>query len=150
MRPSDAQRAVELKSALDTYSKRTRKLKGVSNNSSRDAFIEQLLESIRRVKYVEVIRSREVSQQRTIGSNELFDPVKAAIYFLRQGNFDEACWMTFMFTHFGRHPKNGLAISQRCVRPTPWPRSMELGRSEWKSWLIPTMVESEPSPFEGW
>jgi len=33
----------------------------------------------------------------------LFDPLKAAILLLRQGNLEEACWLAFLSIHFGRH-----------------------------------------------
>ncbi len=41
--------------------------------------IEQLLESVRRVKYVEVIRTLKLSNRRADPNDDLFDPLKAAI-----------------------------------------------------------------------
>jgi hypothetical protein len=84
-------------------------LPGIQKPAAQDVFLEQLVDSIRRVKYVSTIAlpRRSVHPSRVNGTSPMFDPLKAAIYFLRQGQVDEACWLVFLFVHFGRHPKAG-------------------------------------------
>jgi hypothetical protein len=75
------------------------------------AFVQQLLESIRRVRYVAVISSRDLSPARADPSSLLFDPIKAAIHHHRQGNLDEACWLIFLSVHFGRHVRDAWRLT---------------------------------------
>src|SRR6202011_1828724 len=36
-------------------------------------------------------------------SNSDFDPLRAAVLRNRAGDIDDACWLVFLATHFGRH-----------------------------------------------
>ncbi len=63
------------------------------------------MESVRRVEYVRVIRSRPLSPRRMNPNDELFDPLRAAILHHDSGNIDEAFWLVFLFVHFGKHSK---------------------------------------------
>jgi hypothetical protein len=84
-------------------------LPGIQDPAAQDAFVNQLVDSIRRVKYVSTIAlpGRSVHPNRREGAHPMFDPLKAAIYHLRKGQVEEACWLVFLFVHFGRHPKSG-------------------------------------------
>jgi len=68
---------------------------------------EQMVESIRRVKYVSVIRTRDVSYRRADPNGQLFDPLKEAILQQRRESIDEAFWFVFLFVHFGKHGRAG-------------------------------------------
>lgn len=84
-------------------------LPGVQNSVALDVFLNQLVDSIRRVKYVSTVasRSRNIHSNSANGASLMFDPLKAAIFQLRQGHVDEACWLVFLFVHFGKHQKAG-------------------------------------------
>ena len=73
----------------------------------RECFLEQLLDSIRRVQYVKVIATRNISKRRVDPMDEIFDPIYAAIYQQRNGNIEEAFWLVFLFVHFGKHARGG-------------------------------------------
>ena len=75
--------------------------------------LAQIIESTRRVKYVAVIKSRDISQRRTDPNDTLFDPVRAATWFQRQGDLDEAFWMVFLFVHFGKHNRGGWRYARQ-------------------------------------
>ena len=102
MREKDKDLADKLDTALLEYSEKERPLLGLEDQTRRNAFIEQLIESVRRVKYVSVIATRKLSIQNTDPCSDMFDPVKAAIVYKSQGRIKEAFWMVFLFTHFGR------------------------------------------------
>lgn len=103
MRDREKARAHELVLALRSFHANERALPGIQNPANETAFVEQLLESVRRVRYVAVINTRDVSPARADPASLLFDPIKAAIHHHRRGNFDEACWLVFLSVHFGRH-----------------------------------------------
>ena len=107
MRPKDLTFAQELDEGLRTYDKQVRSLPGIQASVNRQVFLEQLVESIRRVKYVSVISTRDISDLRADPSSDLFDPLKAALLRQRQGEIDEAFWLVFLFVHFGKHGYDG-------------------------------------------
>lgn len=107
MRPRDRELAQRIDADLVAFDQTTRALPGVRDPVCREAFREQLLESIRRVRFIQVVRDRQVSDRRADPNGELFDPLKAAILLQRRGNLEEAFWLVFLFVHFGRHAHGG-------------------------------------------
>ncbi len=107
MRPRDRDLAQCLDVGLLDFGRTHRRLPGIRSAQSREAFREQLLESIHRVRFVEVIRSRPISRRRADPNDDLFDPLKAAILRQRRGDLEEAFWLIFLFVHFGRNAKGG-------------------------------------------
>lgn len=78
----------------------------------------QLVESVRRVRYVTTVRQRTLSPLRTDPSSALFDPIKAAIMHLQRGDRDEASWLVFLSVHFGRALKSGSALGREVYAGT--------------------------------
>ena len=139
MRPGDVNSAVMLSQQLDRFSQVGRELPGIVDAAVKAVLIEQILESIRRVRYVFVIRTRHISPLRISTNSDLFDPLKGAIHFQRLGNFDEACWMVFLFVHFGRNMKGGWRLARDVYG--------RLGEAERWSW---TLVSADPTSFRDW
>lgn len=138
MRPRDTRLAQELQENLTAFSRDVCELPGIRSSVRRSAFLEQILESIRRVQYVSVILTRDISDQRAVPSSELFDPLKAAVLRLRQNQIDEACWLVFFFVHFGKHRRTGWRLSRDvygALNGTPW---------HWNR------VSRNPAEFRGW
>lgn len=83
-------------------------LRGLVQESHEDAFLEQIVESLRRVKFVETVRSRDISPLRRNPHSDLFDPIRAAILYAEEGReHDEACWLIFLSTLIGKHLHDG-------------------------------------------
>ena len=89
---------------LEAFVKDNGKLPGILNLSARDAFIRQLIDSVRRVKCVLKIADRKVSENIASPRGNVFDPLKAAVHHRNTGNLDEAAWVIFLATHFGKSP----------------------------------------------
>lgn len=87
-------------------------LLGLTNPLYRECFIMQLVDSIRRISYVEFIRGRANSDTCTNPNLELFNPIKAAAWHNAHGNFDEACWLTFLITQFSKNKSTGWRLVQ--------------------------------------
>lgn len=139
MRPRDRELAGRLDADLLRFDGEKRPLPGIRGFAHRRAFVEQLLESIRRVRFVAVLRARELSDRRADPNDELFDPLKAAILYQRQRNIEEAFWLVFLFVHFGKHPRAGWRYPREI-----YGRLAEGGRWDWAS------TSSDPSGFRAW
>ena len=113
LRPGDRTLAHDLDERLHTFHYTAHSLPGIQTQARRDVFLAQMIESIRRVRYVTVIRERDVSDRRADPNDELFDPIKAAIIWQRQGELDEAFWMVFLFVHFGKHTRSGWRYARQ-------------------------------------
>ena len=112
MRPRDDESAGMLSQELEKFSRKCRELRGIEDAITRSVLVEQMLESIRRVRYVEVIRGRDVSPLRVDANSDLFDPLRGAIHFQRIGDFEEAYWLVFLFVHFGRNRMAGWRLAR--------------------------------------
>lgn len=87
-------------------------LPGMQDLAHREIFLKQLVDSIRRVRFVSVVAERDIHADRGEGLSDLFDPIRAAILQLQAGDLDEACWLAFLFVHFGRHPTAGYRYTR--------------------------------------
>ena len=111
MRPKDRPRARQLAGRLRAFA-RTRPLPGIRDHANREAFLEQLVESIRRIEYISLVRTRNVSHLRADPSSNLFDPLKAAVLRQRQGQIDEAFWLVFLSVYFGKSWRTGWPLER--------------------------------------
>lgn len=139
MRPRDRDLAGQLDSGLRTFDREGRPLPGINNPENCCAFIEQLLESIHRVRFISVLSTRELSARRADPNDELFDPLKAAILHQRQGNIEEAFWLVFLFVHFGKHPRAGWHYAREV-----YGRLGEGNQWDWAS------TSADPTGFRAW
>jgi len=124
VRPKDRNLAHELYEGLHSFHEKKRLLPGIEAPENRETFLEQLVESIHRVKYVSVFRERPLSDLRADPSSDLFNPLKAAVLRQRQGQIDEAFWLVFLFVHFGKNARAGWRYARevygRLGHKTPW------------------------------
>jgi len=138
LRPRDRERALKLEAQLKAFDANTRSLPGIGNPERRKAFLEQLIESIRRVEYAEFVRDEKFDPARADPSEDIFDPLRAAVYWMRKGNTDEAFWLIFLFVHFGKHRKDGWRLVRNVYGG--------LGGIPW-TW---DRVSKDPDAFVGW
>jgi hypothetical protein len=138
VRPKDRERAQELDRKLARFDREVRPLPGVRDVTARRVLIEQLIESLRRIEYAHFIRDEHFDPARADPSSEIFDPLRAAVFWMRKGNKDEACWLVFLAIHFGKHSKDRW----RLVRDVYG----ALGGSPW-TW---TRLSKDPKAFQQW
>ena len=140
MRPGETEHYQQLESELLSFDERRQRLPGIHDPAKRESLLEQLLESIRRVKFVSVIRTRDVSGRRADPSEEImFDPVRAAVLCDHQGRIDEAFWFVFLFVHFGRNFRTGWNYAREV-----YGRLGSAARWDWVN------TSSDPSGFREW
>jgi len=111
MSPDDRRLAQKLDAGLNSFSQQRHPLPGIQSAANREALLRQLIESIRRIRYISVIQKRDVSSLRADPLSNLFDPIKAAVLHKSQGDLDEAFWMVFLSVHFGKKLKSGWGLA---------------------------------------
>ena len=109
-------RRTALTDGLKTYAQSIVALPGIAADASREALVGQLIESLRRNEFVIRLRTATICPERCDPGSDLFDPIKAAAYRFRQGEIDEAFWLVFLGTHFGKHLKDGWRLAQDVYR----------------------------------
>jgi len=114
-------------------------LPGLKNPASLEVFAMQVLDSIRRVNWVYTHRNRDISKSVCDPSNAHFDPIKAAIFFHKEGNIDEASWFIFLSTVCGRHSKMGWSMLKQIY-------DSGIPHKEW-SWA---RVTNPKNDFDSW
>jgi hypothetical protein len=139
VRPRDRKLAQQLETGLLSFDREKRPLLGIRDSARREAFLEQILESIHRVKYVSVIRGRRLGECSADPNDESFDPLKAAILNQNQGHMDEAFWLVFLFVHFGKNARSGWRLAREV-----YGRLGGAVRWDWEK------VSLDPSGFREW
>lgn len=138
MRPGDAPEGDRLAAQLMRFERRHGPLPGIQLPENRRVFIEQLVESERRRRYTERLRSLPLSPHRTDPASDLFHPLKAAVVHHRAGRIDEAFWLLFLFVHFGRSKSCGFRYARDVYGA--------IGSGLW-DWIA---LSSDPGAFGRW
>jgi hypothetical protein len=127
-----------LEADLAAFSANQRALPGVADPAARETLAMQMVASLRRLDYSDIILKRDISPDRADPNSQSFDPEKAAVHQMRAGKLDEAFWLVFLITHFGRNLTQG------------WQRLREvysgLGAQTW-TWA---RVSANPAAFRAW
>lgn len=138
MWPKRVAKAAHLVDQLAKYSQRYRPLPGIARDDAREVLAWQMVASLRRLDYTRLRKGRSIDPARANPNSEMFDPELAATLNLRAGNLDEAFWVTFLATHFGKHHRHG------------WQRLRDvysgLGRKTW-TW---EELSGNPGAFRLW
>lgn len=137
--PKDRQLASEIADRLKLFSSTVHNLPGAPDDARRSSLALQIVESIRRERYMEIIRNREWTAQFANPDGRHFDPLKGALYHYNNGNIDEAFWLVFLSVHFGRHASDGWRLAQDIYRG-------DGTRSRW-TWAA---VANNPASFRKW
>lgn len=130
----------QIQATLANFSAKMFPLRGVGGAAERRACAEQLVSSMRRVDYVRGLAARNLDARRADPSHDLFDPLMAATLAVKRGEMDEAWWLTFLATHFGKHIEDGWRLTRDFYgafgsRP-PWTWLESSGRyAALNSWL---------------
>ena len=105
---------------------------------ARQVLVEQIIESLRRIEFAHFIRDSKIDFDRANPTSAIFDPIRAAVFRMRNGEFDEAFWLIFLSVHFGKHSKDGWRLARDIYGA--------LGDSPW-TWA---RVSAKPKTFRAW
>lgn len=90
-------------------------LPGIAQLSARDTFVQQMISSLRRIEYIRNMQTRAIAPDRIDPNSNLFDPLKGAALLGQKGELDEAVWMTFVATHFGKHVEDAWKLASNVM-----------------------------------
>lgn len=155
MTPADQNTLEGLSERVDSYETLHGQLPGIADPAARETLLRQMIESLRRVRYVQTILDRDISPRRSDPQEEMFDPIMAAVLAHRGGDVEEACWLVFLFVHFGRHPTGRYRyvsdVYGRLGEPPPrWGWAEVSSDSEaFRDWLRDNQTEIRESELAG-
>jgi len=104
MRPEDIQITNDLGAKLNSF-QFIIPMPGISSNASFVCLVRQMVDSVRRIRYVSVVNNKPQNQIVCDPTSNAFDPIKAASFYRQNGDINEAAWLVFLFTHFGKNGK---------------------------------------------
>lgn len=87
-------------------------LPGIRTAQKRFCWAQQIVSSLRRIAFIDTLLSQGVSPSRCDPHSDLFDPIRGTIHLHRQGLQDEAAWLAFILTHFGKHSISGWKLAR--------------------------------------
>lgn len=139
MWPSRKPAAQRLSDLLACHHRTVRRLPGVARSNARDTLAWQMVASLRRLDYTRLLKQRPIDSARADPASPLFDPERAAILHARNGNLDEAIWLVFLATHFGKHARSGWQRLREVYagpngRPWTW-AAYSLDPAAFRRWL---------------
>ena len=103
--------AAHLEQQLANYRVDGKALPGIPTQAELSALVTQMVDSVARINYVKAIATRDISPARLDPKNvHMFDPLRAAIQHMRDGNEDEAFWLVFLFVHCGKNLTKGYNL----------------------------------------
>jgi hypothetical protein len=138
LRPSDISRGAALDAALVKFDSEVEPLLGIKSGIVRTVLVKQIIESLRRIEFVHVVRDGKLDPRRADPSSDLFDPIRAAAFRIRKGEQDEAFWLVFLSTHFGKHVKYGWELTRAVY-----------GGSDGEAWIW-KRVSTNVDAFRSW
>ncbi len=112
MRPREKTRAELLAHSIARYQTQNGALPGLNDRKRLTVFVEQLIDSLRRVEFAHHIRDARHDPSRMDPYSDIFDPLRAAVLRSRRGEIDEAWWLVFLGTHFGKHTVDGWRLAR--------------------------------------
>jgi hypothetical protein len=139
MKPRDRENAKRIEAALTEFEADALRLPGIRDAAARAAFVEQLIDSIHRVRFVSVVKTRELSAVRADPNTLLFDPLKAAILQSRAGLLEDAYWLVFLSVYFGKHKTGGWRYAREVYGC--------LGDDRRWDWVA---ISANPEEFRDW
>lgn len=136
--PTRQTAADQLDANLQAFSASQCPLPGIAAPAARTTLVKQMIASLRRRDYSRAISTRDISPDRANPNSPLFDPERAAVFHFRAGRVDEAFWLVFLITHFGKNLKHGWRMLRDVYSG--------LDTVNW-TWA---RVSANPTAFRGW
>jgi Alpha-glutamyl/putrescinyl thymine pyrophosphorylase clade 3 len=112
MRPSDIALASLIEENLLSFNLEIRPLPGIDAHPIRECLVRQIIDSIRRIRYITFIEHKQMGETYIDPTQIIFDPLNAAVWHKQHGNVDEAFWLVFLLTHFGKNGKSGWGLAR--------------------------------------
>ncbi|GER02200.1 hypothetical protein JCM17845_28230 [Iodidimonas gelatinilytica] len=107
MRIKDQAKSNQISTQLDDFSASQIPLVGMNSPNRKPTLIAQIVDSIRRIEYLLQISIRSSSASLYTPYSGSFQPLAGATALHRAGQIDDAYWLVYLATHFGKHKHDG-------------------------------------------
>lgn len=124
---------------IENFSTNTQLILNNVTALEKQVLARQIVDSINRVRYFQILAGRDISADRANPNSHLFDPIKAVIFYKRNGNLEEAFWLSFLIVHFGENYQAGWSLTRNFYN--------NMGRQPQLTW---DNVSQNPSLVEDW
>jgi|SRR6218665_179482 len=140
MRPSDLPLMKSLIQKLRDFDANFIILPGIQSAASINTLVLQIIDSIRRIKYVTTIAEKKCDHIYIDPNFLYFDPFRAAAWFKQNGYIEDSFWMIFLGTHFGKNKRSGWNLLKQVYkgdkRNGPWTwKSINSDFDGFRRWL---------------
>lgn len=112
MRIKDQAKSNQLSTQLDDFSSNQIPLVGMNNINRKSTLIAQIIDSMRRTEYLRLISIRSSSGNLSAPYSGSFQPLAGAAAMYNAGQTDDAYWLVFLATHFGKHKEDGWNLAE--------------------------------------
>ena len=112
MRIKDHAKTNQLSTRLDGFSANQISLVGMNSVNRKSALIAQIIDSIRRTEYLRLISIRSNSVNLSTPYSGSFHPLAGAAAMFKAGHIDDAYWLVYLATHFGKHKQDGWNLTE--------------------------------------
>lgn len=85
---------------------------GLTTAARKSVFAGQLVDSVRRIAYLNLLSARSVSPNLHIPYSGSFDPLAGGVVLARGNQIDDAYWLIYLATHFGKHKADGWNLTE--------------------------------------
>jgi len=139
MRPEDVQLTNDLVAKLNSF-QNTIPMPGIGNVAERDCLVRQMVDSVRRIRYVTVVNNKTHTNNVCDPNSIAFDPIKAAAWHRQNGNVNEAAWLVFLSIHFGKNRRTKWQLVRNVYgalgQREPWTWNNIQGHvNDFRNWL---------------
>lgn len=111
-RIKDHQKLHEVSNLLDAFPDAQNLFVGLINPARKFALAAQLVDSIRRIEYLKLTSIRARSAGLYTPYSGSFAPFGGAAALQKSGRNDDAFWLVFLATHFGKHKVDGWNLTE--------------------------------------
>jgi hypothetical protein len=80
---------------------------GLTTTARKSVLAAQLVDSVRRIAYLNLVSARAVSPSLHEPYSGSFDPLGGGVVLMRSNQVDDAYWLIYLATHFGKHKTDG-------------------------------------------
>lgn len=103
--------SLEYTAAIHSFSGSCR-LVGLTNDIRIDMLVAQIIDSVRRIEYLRLVAARAKSPALHTPYSGSFEPFGGAVVLNNAGKIDDAYWLLYLATHFGKHKDDGWNLTE--------------------------------------
>ena len=102
----------EISISLDDFDEKISPLVGLTSADRKTVLIMQLIDSVRRIEYLHAKSYRAKSASLYTPYSGSFEPFGGASALHKSGKTDDAYWLVYLATHFGKHKTDGWNLTE--------------------------------------